>query len=951
MVKIVKPTQKKKLLFRTTPGASASQRESVRIKNIGVRAFNVTVGGGRALDAQRRAQDLAREEAARKAKQLAEFQARQKASREAAQEKQRIFELGIKLRRAQAQRKTRVLTDVRSKDRLRVTTVINNRTKERIITSKNLRTGIVTTRTFERSRDGRSTRETGGTVTMPGDVTKKQVSSLDKKIDSNIQKINKLNRKPRLTLRERDLLKALQLKKDRLDKQKKKQIITGSVTKIDLENGFVSTRVDQLKQLENVKSTQSVRTKQQDLKNELKLAGIVVASTIVGGTVALVTLPVTLFNVAKNPKQLLGVPSALKRSAVEFGQLLRVSPTQAFVKIGSEVLFLAGAGKALRVVGKVSKPQLTKSGLLGKFRKIDRNQITLTSKGKITTISVGGTVKKIAEPLAKQARLAGKKVTAVSAQADRLINLIKTKRIVRKPIPGEADFSKSIKRLLSKFDKGKITRKELITLENQVPLLERSFFADPRGRFRPSRLGANQKDASLIDFLSGDITFRTPKPQILVFDDVRVAKFPKDLQDVQKALRTGKTLTSSQARRLLRFQSKKSGEFKPIGALSKEPEITLAPGEIIKKVKKAGVTLVNGKKVDIVFAKVVKAKSSTTKLLKKSKAGKLTSKELKQLRKNLKKETGFNTKVSSRKGGVRPRARLPKRVPKRGPSRASRAARVIGRGRKAPRSPTRPSRTTRVTRTTTAARITRAAKRPPKRSAGRGPARPPKRPPKKIKTVPPVIAKKLKKKVKKVKLKKEKKQQGFNVFARPTKKRKGQKKPKLIKVNKKPLSEIDAKNLRNRILDQSLARSGKIMKTSGKPQKPSIKGSSGFAKRTSKKFRMTRRSKGKTIRLPKGAVIERGEKGRNFLLDTRGEKLGITLRKRIKQLTKKPTKKRKVKKKSTPKAPTVDPAIRRRQLANLKKARTVKANLAKGRRRSSAAATSLTTRRRIISII
>ena len=141
------------------------------------------------------------------------------------------------------------------------------------------------------------------------------------------------------------------------------------------------------------------------------------------------------------------------------------------------------------------------------------------------------------------------------------------------------------------------------------------------------------------------------------------------------------------------------------------------------------------------------------------------------------------------------------------------------------------------------------------------------------------------------------------------------------------------------------------MKTKGKPKKPSIKVSSDFAKRTSNKFRRTRISKGKTIRLPKGAVIERGEKGRNFLLDTPSEKLGITLRRRIKQLTKKKTK-RAPKKKVTPKKPAVNQAVRRRQqLANLKKARRVKANLAKGRRRSSTAATSLTTRRRIISII
>ena len=127
------------------------------------------------------------------------------------------------------------------------------------------------------------------------------------------------------------------------------------------------------------------------------------------------------------------------------------------------------------------------------------------------------------------------------------------------------------------------------------------------------------------------------------------------------------------------------------------------------------------------------------------------------------------------------------------------------------------------------------------------------------------------------------KKQGFNVFARPLKKTKTAKKPKLIKINKVPLIKSKAKDLRNYIADTSLARTARIKQTRGSPRPPRVKVPSGFATRASKKFRRHRIVKGKRIPLSKGKVIERSK----FLLDTRQEKRGITLRRRIKQLNKK----------------------------------------------------------------
>lgn len=154
-------------------------------------------------------------------------------------------------------------------------------------------------------------------------------------------------------------------------------------------------------------------------------------------------------------------------------------------------------------------------------------------------------------------------------------------------------------------------------------------------------------------------------------------------------------------------------------------------------------------------------------------------------------------------------------------------------------------------------------------------------------------------KSKKKKEKKSKKVQAYNVVARPTKKRKGQKRPKLVRVNKVPLTKQKAKDLRNFILDRSLARAGGIKKTGGVPKKPVRKVPSGFAKRTSNKFRRTRTIKGKRVLLPQGRVIERSSR----LLDTRSERLGITLRKKIRQIS---------------------PKQRKANIKNLKKARAVK---------------------------
>ncbi len=486
----------------------------------------------------------------------------------------------------------------------------------------------------------------GGVPTGLSEQRRRDFIDLRKRINIRDQKISR---------REAEKLQALEKIAGRpidrkvqrvIVKKQEARIISGEISRalIKKETGEVqpAPKVGFIQRQE--RERERLRTKKQrGQKLTLKEEGILVGRTVIQGVgefgQAVILLPETIVNLAKDPSQLKKIGPAIRREGKNFGKLIRVSPTEAFAQIGTEIFLLKGTGKALKVTGQVGNQ--ARAAISPKFKKIKGGEIEIkTSQGK-TTLRVGGTVKKIQEPLSVQAQLAGQKVTAVSAQADALLGFIRSRKIIRKPIPGEETLSKPTKRLLSKFDKGTISKKELIFLEGKVPLLERSFFADPRGRFRPSRLGAKQKEATFFEFISEDITFKTSKPQVLVFQDIRVQKFPKNLIDVEKSLKSGKTLTESQARRLLDFQNKKSGKFKPIGALTREPEITLAPGEIIKREKVLAKTIIDGRVVEFVKVKVVKPTTSTKKLLKKEAAGKITSKELAILKKKLRRETGF----------------------------------------------------------------------------------------------------------------------------------------------------------------------------------------------------------------------------------------------------------------------------------------------------------------------
>ncbi len=114
-----------------------------------------------------------------------------------------------------------------------------------------------------------------------------------------------------------------------------------------------------------------------------------------------------------------------------------------------------------------------------------------------------------------------------------------------------------------------------------VKIEEPLFFTPPDpitglAQTRVSRLAIEgTKEATILDMLAGDITFRRPKPQIVLVPEITVGK-----------------------------------EVKPFGlpgAISPELEVVRLGGKI-KKIKTVGVTLIEGERVPIITAKFIKGK-------------------------------------------------------------------------------------------------------------------------------------------------------------------------------------------------------------------------------------------------------------------------------------------------------------------------------------------------------
>lgn len=444
--------------------------------------------------------------------------------------------------------------------------------------------------------------------------------------------------------------------------------------------------------------------------------------------------------------------------------------------------------------------------------------------------------------------------------------------------------------------------------------LKRWLFASPfdlktgKAQFRVSRLGITKDNqARLLDLvgLGDEISFKKSRPQIYVF--------PKE-----KLFPAGKKLNRAVA-------SRTSKGF-VVPKFSSELEVVLGKGFIIKRGKTLSRVNIDGRIVPIIEMKKVRLTGQSKKLIaRRSKTinelrkGKLSASQKRtfrsklkredaRLNRQLKKETGLDYNLgATRKIKKTRHVNLKSKGLSSLPKRFRRSGTIFsGRSKPKPLSPkSRPPKSP-----------PRSPLRSPPRSPSKSPVKsPPKSPPTSPPRVPPRIPPRggrpgvLLSRRKIRRRRSRKRQAGHNVFARPLK-RKGQRRPKLIKVNRRPLTKKRAQDTRNYILDTSLARTGRVVPTRGRGGRGRTGVPLGYAFRTRPKFRTHRIVKGKRRPLKKGTVIEKG----NRLLDTRQERAQITLRKRIAQINKSPSRK-------TKRTPTQ----RITMLKNLEKARRVKA--------------------------
>ena len=417
-------------------------------------------------------------------------------------------------------------------------------------------------------------------------------------------------------------------------------------------------------------------------------------------------------NILKVPGQFV---SGLIQSGAEIIALTKISPTRAIARVGGEVVLIVTGGKAIKITGKVTSKVANKLNFLLKKVKNGKIIVrgtpaqTFMVKGRVRMLakrvqapsikrpfsSVADflkgrkpgqfkkftkdpglvlklqTVKTGATPLSKQALLAGQEVTAVNAAAQQITNWLKFKKIIRKPFPNQLGnpknysvFPKNIGNLIKKFDRGaKLTTREFANVNKwlqknvapNITLLERSLYLDPASGLRVSRLGLQPaKSATLRDILRLNFKLwnKAGKPQILVFENAKIAKFPKSLSTVRRKLLAGNKLTVAETNKLIEWQVRVgSGKFKPIGSTiyqgGIELEVTLAPGELIKRIKKVCTVVIENRRVSIVTAEVFKPTRKIILQSKKANLGKLGKKQIASLEKSLSKKLGRKIRVET----------------------------------------------------------------------------------------------------------------------------------------------------------------------------------------------------------------------------------------------------------------------------------------------------------------
>lgn len=457
----------------------------------------------------------------------------------------------------------------------------------------------------------------------------------------------------------------------RNESQTSKQTVSSSVVAMANEPQGFENIIYQLERDISRLQTKQMRGEKLTFEENLKNVGLGIAEEVIYGIYGFTQVPKLAKRLVKNPVQTSkDIGQSVLDSAEEFGQEIKFNPSLTTGKVLGSVLFLKGSAEAGKLASDISSNVATR--LSPKFK-----PIILTEADKKIIQDVPSTLKTtdiikeydlpgrqvldipIQESLPRmslsiQAEMAGTVQNLVSGARDLFGTIRNRQRVISKPLGNEEVLTSKTRELLRQFDEGTLPSSKIPELNKRVieetgskGLLERSFFADPLGRLRPSRLGLVEADsATFLDYLAEDITFRKSKPQAILLEQETISKFPSSLKDIEKSLKEGKPLTVSQQDRLLIFELERGGGFKPIGFESLEAETT-AFGGFLKREQTSALTLIKGtqpiaKRVPIIRASLVQPSKEIEVLLNKQVSRGLSEAETIKLERLLQKETGFD---------------------------------------------------------------------------------------------------------------------------------------------------------------------------------------------------------------------------------------------------------------------------------------------------------------------
>ena len=184
---------------------------------------------------------------------------------------------------------------------------------------------------------------------------------------------------------------------------------------------------------------------------------------------------------------------------------------------------------------------------------------------------------------------------------------------------------------------------ELGVGRENLPIRKQTFYVSPADiitgnpQVRVSRLGVLKADkADLGEFLSKKAKIGVNKPQILIFEDIKVSDVPKNLTTLLEKAKKNPNNISAFFEEYDKFQVKKTGTFKPFVNPGGEQELGATVGEMIAPKKRTiiGKTIIEGSKVPIYQQELVPISKTLNKLDTKS-TGILSNSKNKFLNKRL----------------------------------------------------------------------------------------------------------------------------------------------------------------------------------------------------------------------------------------------------------------------------------------------------------------------------